>query len=233
MWQLARGRSRRLAHADRVVLAAGGLGSPMLLRASGIDRAGRDYFYDPVLAITGTLPGLDAGVEPPMLGAAHLDAEGYMLTDLCRPQWLHNTLAVAAGRPDRALGFRSQASVMVKARDELSGAMTRFGSPGKPLTAADRAVLERGSADARAILTRAGALSIYQTSHVAVHPGGTAKVGDVVDANLQTEIDGLFVCDASVIPIPWGLPPTFTVMSLARRLARHLSGSVFASPHVG
>jgi choline dehydrogenase-like flavoprotein len=186
-----------------------------------------------VVSVTGTLPGLDAGFEPPMLGAAHVEAEGYMLTDLCRPQWLHNTLAVAAGRPDRALGFRSQASVMVKARDGLSGAMSRFGSPGKPLTASDREILQRGEDDARAILTRAGAVSIYRTSHVAVHPGGTAKVGDVVDTNLQTEIAGLFVCDASVIPIPWGLPPTFTVMSLGRRLARHLSGSVLASPHAG
>ena len=48
-------------------------------------------------------------------------------------------------------------------------------------------------------------------------------MGDIVDANLETEIKGLYVCDASVIPIPWGCPPTFTVMSLGRRLGRHLA----------
>jgi choline dehydrogenase-like flavoprotein len=45
-----------------------------------------------------------------------------------------------------------------------------------------------------------------------------------VDANLKTEIDNLYVCDASVIPRAWGLPPTFTVMALGRRLSRHLTG---------
>lgn len=231
--ELVRGRSRRVVRSDRVVLAAGGLGSPMILRASGITGAGRDYFYDPVVSVTGTLDGLDAGFEPPMLAAANLADDGYMLTDLCRPRWLHNTLAVAAGRPDQARGYRSQISIMVKAKDGLSGTMTRRGTPGKPLTSADLAKLRRGELDARAILRHAGARSIYRTGYVAVHPGGTAKVGDIVDPNLETEIPGLFVCDASVIPIPWGLPPTFTVMSLGRRLARHICGSTLPSPPAG
>lgn len=87
-------------------------------------------------------------------------------------------------------------------------------------------MLDRGAAQARDVLRHAGARAIFAAGHVAVHPGGTAKVGDVVDTDLQTEIRGLYVCDASVIPIAWGLPPTFTVMALARRLGRHLvSGS--------
>jgi len=45
-----------------------------------------------------------------------------------------------------------------------------------------------------------------------------------VDANLATEVDGLSVCDASVIPEAWGLPPTLTILALARRLARQLGG---------
>ena len=54
--------------------------------------------------------------------------------------------------------------------------------------------------------------------------GGSAKIGDVVDSNLATEIDGLFVCDCSVIPEAWGLPPTLTILALASRLARKLAG---------
>ena len=80
-----------------VVLAAGGLGTPMILRSSGIARAGERFFYDPVLVVNGTVDGLDAGFEPPMLAAADRLDDGYLLTDLCRPRWLHNTATVLAG----------------------------------------------------------------------------------------------------------------------------------------
>jgi choline dehydrogenase-like flavoprotein len=217
------GRSATI-RAGRVVLAAGGLGTPMVLRASGIERAGYDFFDDPVLVVMGAVDGLDAGMEPPMLGAAdRLDA-GYLLTDLCRPRWLHEAVTVSAGRPDRLGTYRSTVSVMVKARDGLSGRLTRRGRVAKPLTSADRAIFARGAAEARAILAQLGARSVVTAGHVAVHPGGTAKVGDIVDADLQTPIRGLYVGDASVLPVAWGLPPTFTVMALGRRLGRHLLG---------
>ena len=119
---------------------------------------------------------------------------------------------------------------MVKARDALSGSLTRRGGVAKPLTRVDRAVFARGTAEARAIVRHAGGRSIFVAGHVAVHPGGTAKVGDVVDTDLQTEIRGLFVGDASVIPMEWGLPPTFTVMALGRQLGRRLAGVVAEAP---
>ena len=219
--------------APTVVLAAGGLGTPMVLRASGIARAGERFFYDPVLVVNGAVEGLDAGFEPPMLGAADRLDEGYMLTDLCRPRWLHNAATVLAGRPDRLRAYSSTVSVMVKARDELSGSLTRRGGVAKPLTRGDRAVLARGTAEARAIVRQAGGRSIVVAGHVAVHPGGTAKVGDVVDTDLQTEIRGLYVGDASVIPMEWGLPPTFTVMALGRRLGRQLAGVAADAPPRG
>jgi choline dehydrogenase-like flavoprotein len=54
------------------------------------------------------------------------------------------------------------------------------------------------------------------------HPGGTARIGQVVDENLKTEIENLYVCDTSVIPEPWGLPPVLTCIGLGKRLAKHL-----------
>jgi choline dehydrogenase-like flavoprotein len=225
-----RGRQTVRVAAATVVLAAGGLGTPMILRRSGIARAGERFFYDPVLVVNATVDGLDAGFEPPMLAAADRLDDGYLLTDLCRPRWLHNTATVLAGRPDRVRAYRSTVSVMVKARDALSGSLTRRGGVAKPLTLADRAVLARGTAEARAIVRHAGGTSIFVAGHVAVHPGGTAKVGDVVDTDLQTEIRGLYVGDASVIPMEWGLPPTFTVLALGRQLGRRLAGVVAEAP---
>ena len=131
------GGRRRSVATGTVVLAAGGLGTPMILRACGIARAGERFFYDPVLVVNGTVDGIDAGFEPPMLAAADRLDDGYLLTDLCRPRWLHNAAAVLAGRPDQLRAYPSTVSVMVKARDGLSGSLTRRGGVAKPLTQAE------------------------------------------------------------------------------------------------
>ena len=59
---------------------------------------------------------------------------------------------------------------------------------------------------------------------MAAHPGGTVKVGQLVDSNLKTEYDNLYVCDCSIIPEAWGLPPTSTIIGLGKRLAKYLLG---------
>jgi len=44
-------------------------------------------------------------------------------------------------------------------------------------------------------------------SHVqGAHPGGTAAIGELVDTDLQTAVEGLFVADGSVSGAP-GLHP--------------------------
>ncbi|MDD4810502.1 MAG: GMC oxidoreductase, partial [Methanobacterium formicicum] len=43
-----------------------------------------------------------------------------------------------------------------------------------------------------------------------------AAVGEVVDKNLETEIENLFVADASVFPRAPGAPPVLTILALAR-----------------
>jgi predicted ATPase len=57
---------------------------------------------------------------------------------------------------------------------------------------------------------------------IAAHPGGTSKIGHIVDANLETKYKNLYVCDCSVIPEAWGLPPTSTILSLGKYLSKHL-----------
>jgi hypothetical protein len=52
-------------------------------------------------------------------------------------------------------------------------------------------------------------------------------IGRLLDRDLQTEIGNLFVRDDFVIPDPWGLPPSLTLIGLAKRLAAHLA----ARPH--
>uniref|UniRef100_UPI00263253D2 GMC oxidoreductase n=1 Tax=Acidocella sp. TaxID=50710 RepID=UPI00263253D2 len=77
-----------------------------------------------------------------------------------------------------------------------------------------------GVAQARALLAQAGGGRAFLSPWVAAHPGGSARLGHVLDARLTCrDVTNLHVCDAAALPEPWGLPPTLTVLALARYLA--------------
>ena len=44
----------------------------------------------------------------------------------------------------------------------------------------------------------------------------------MLDRQLKTEIDGLYVCDASVFPEALDRPTVLTIIGLAKRLATYL-----------
>ena len=54
------------------------------------------------------------------------------------------------------------------------------------------------------------------------HPSGTVRIGTMLDENLQTEVPGLYVCDASVFPEALDRPTVLTIIGLGKRLAKHL-----------
>ena len=216
------GREQK-ALAPQVVLSAGGIGSPVILRASGIRAAGRDFFFDPLIGVFGTVKGIRGGREFPMATGCHFEEEGYILSDYNLPAPLYMAFACEVLRFDRAFSHSRTLQIMVKARDPLGGRLTNRGGVRKRLSAADKDRLHHGSERAKKILKHAGAKNIFRSWYIAAHPGGTVKIGDLVDSNLRTEIENLYVCDCSVIPASWGLPPVFTILCLARRLARHLS----------
>jgi choline dehydrogenase-like flavoprotein len=203
--------------APLVVLAGGGLGSPRLLHASGLGPKYSPFFSDPVVAVMGTVDDIDGGAEVPMAGGLHVHEEGVALADLTLPQPMYQAFAAQVGRLDRVFAHRRTLSMMVKIRDEIRCKVgPRWAD--KTLSASDRRKLAHGVGMAKAILREAGAHHIFKSWHFAAHPGGSVRIGDGVDADLQTPTKGLFVCDASVIPEPWGLPPTLTLLCLGKRL---------------
>lgn len=113
--------------------------------------------------------------------------------------------------------------LMVKAKDELGGRLTNSGGIRKILDENEKQKLSRGYERAKKILENAGAKGIFKTGYLAAHPGGTVKVGKLIDSNLKTEYENLYVCDCSVIPEAWGLPPTSTIIGLGKRLAKYLA----------
>lgn len=225
-----RAGTTQVAHAGVVVLAGGAVGSSRLLHASGLRGATSGFFSDPVISVMGAVDDLavdastgeDAGNEVPMAAGMRFDGDGISLADLALPRPMFQAFAAQAGRLDRLAAHARTLSVMVKIRDEIGGAIgPRWVS--KPLHASDRRKFARGVALARAVLHEAGASNVFASHHFAAHPGGSVRIGDGVDADLQTAAPNLYVCDASVIPGPWGLPPTMTLLCLGTRLASHLA----------
>lgn len=213
---------QHLAFAKKVILAAGGIGTPRILRRSGIHNVGSDFFFDPLVIALGEVNDLRGGKEFPMATGCFFPEEGYLLTDLVLPRWLYWLFTAQVFRFDRLPAHSRSLPIMIKARDELGGRLTKRGGVSKRLGDTERRRLRRGYEHARKILVNAGARHIYKTWYLAVHPGGTVKIGEAVDANLQTEIGNLFVCDCSVIPEAWGLPPSLTLLALGKRLGKHL-----------
>ncbi|MFC2067808.1 GMC oxidoreductase, partial [Chloroflexota bacterium] len=166
---------------------------------------------------------MKGGKEIPMAAGMRFENDGYLMTDMTMPKPLYQIFSAQVGRIDKLFAHSETLSIMVKAKDNLGGKITNWGCVNKTLSPDDLAKLAKGYSRARDILVNAGARNIYRSWYLASHPGGTAKIGEIVDSNLETELKGLYVCDCSVIPEAWGLPPILTIIGLGKRLANHIN----------
>jgi choline dehydrogenase-like flavoprotein len=213
--------------AGTVIVAAGGLGTPVILQRSGIDEAGVGMFVDPLVMVAGVSRERGTWYGPPMsVGTYEFADEGVLLSNLIDP-WAMHVIMTGIASPTKlpqTLRFASTLGIMVKVGDERRGVISVDGRISKPLSERDRRRLNRGAALAEEILVRAGCdpRSLVVGPVRGAHPGGTARIGDVVDHDLQTRIRNLYVCDASAIPEALDLPVVLTVIALGKRLADHL-----------
>ena len=211
--------------ADVVILAAGGVGTPVILLKSGVEDAGSGLFMDLLVNTYGVTKDLSQTNEPTMALVDHEfhKSKGFILSPfLNQPRLIRYIELGVKGillPTDRLLG------IMNKITDDPVGRVYADGTFSKPVTENDWATLKEGSAISKEILVKAGAdsNSIVVSKVQGGHPGGTAAIGKVVDKDLQTKMDNLFVCDASVFPTSSGLPPILTIVALAKRLAKTLA----------
>jgi choline dehydrogenase-like flavoprotein len=215
--------SNRQAFARHVIASAGGVGSPVLLAASGIANAGEGFFCDPLVIVNGFVEDVYGAPEAPMAAGVHMQDDGYMLTDLAHQRALYWAFSAQTLRFGRLLAHPRTLSIMVKAKDGIGGRIGVNGRVRRIFAKQDVDKLRHGTERARSILENAGARNIFRYGIAAAHPGGSVRVGEALDSNLRSEIDNLYVCDCSVIPEPWGLPPTFRLIALGKRLAKHLT----------
>jgi choline dehydrogenase-like flavoprotein len=212
---MSRGGRRRFLGADLVVIAAGGLGTPVILAKSGIPTA-EALFVDPVLCLAGRREGTGAGGEISMPFVVQQDS--FILS----PYFDYLSYFFNRGwkRPQSGI-----LSLMVKLADSSRG----YAGPGrirKGLSTRDRDVISGGIELCRKILLRLGVDpgSLALGTVNAGHPGGSVPLGpqDADSLHPSQLPANVYVADASLLPRSIGNPPILTVMALARAVGRKI-----------
>jgi len=216
------------ARAGTVVLAAGGIGTPRILQASGLKEAGQGMTMDVTVMVYGFIKERGIGKEPPMTWSWENQETGYMLSTLMDPWLLYPLITSMKGLryPLYWPKWGNILGVMIKLKDQVSGGVFPNGKISKPLIGDDLPRLKMAEEVCRKILVEAGAKpdTIFMTPLRGTHPSGTVRIGEMLDANLQTKIQGLYACDASTFPEALDRPTVLTIIGLGKRLARQLDG---------
>jgi choline dehydrogenase-like flavoprotein len=219
--------------ADVVVLAAGGIGTPLIMQNSGLFEAGKGIAMDTTTIVYGVSKERGNTGEPPMSVAYTDDENGYMLSTLADPWILYPIISSLKGisYPLSWVNYRKLMGVMIKIKDEISGGISMEGRISKPLTDRDRFKLNHASIVSRRILIEAGCDpdSIFVGPLRGTHPSATVRIGEMLDGNLQAELEDLYVCDASCFPEALDRPTVLTIIGLGKRLSSHLLETTLAA----
>lgn len=199
--------------ADVVIVAAGGMGTPEILRNSGID-CQPTLFVDPVLCVAAPMAGVkqDRQLLMPFVSTR----ERYILSPYM--DWLSFFFNKKWYHP-----MDGMVSMMIKLADVEQGDVVKRKMK-KTLTATDHEYLKRGVDDCREILLRMGAKEeeIFLGTLNAGHPGGMLPLTAAEAETLHSPLlpDNMYVADATILPQALGLPPILTIMALAKRIAK-------------
>ncbi len=206
-------KERHSIEAKVVIVSAGSLETPILLNRSGLKTAGKKLFCHPFHVVYGPTQNESLYKEPrSIISTQFLDEPGFMFSNY----------VVAPIQKNASMG--NCLGIIVKIRDENRGEVLASGNVNKKYTREDIEKTQSSIKIAKDMLTKAGVQrrSVRIRFHSALHAGGTAAIGDIVDSNLETKIENCFVADASVLPEATAMPPILTIMALSRRLAKYL-----------
>jgi choline dehydrogenase-like flavoprotein len=217
--------------ADKVVLCAGGIPTPVLLKKAGIEAAGQGCVVDPTVLVYGISPRVGSYKDPlvSVVSWKWYDSDGIRVGTLIDP-WLLTLIGLAkAGvrHIPKILKYKKMIGILIKVKDELGGWVNVKGEVSKALTDADMAKMNKGISIAKEVLIEAGCspADIVTGEIRGAHPSGTCRIGEVVDSNLKTSIENLYVCDASVFPEALDRPTVVTIIAFGMRLVDHLLGT--------
>ncbi len=211
--QARQGRRTVYYPADLVVLAAGGLGTPVILENSGLNCASR-LFVDPVLTVaTEWRDGMqNAEMTMPFV----VQQEDYILSPY------FDYLSFFFNRKWR-YPARHTLGMMIKLADANQGSISAR-KLDKRLTGRDRAKLEEAVAVCTDILARLGVNKdgLFLGTINAGHPGGMLPLSaqEAETFHHRHLPENLYVADATLFPKSLGNPPIMTIMAMAKRVSR-------------
>ncbi|MBW2410861.1 MAG: GMC family oxidoreductase, partial [Deltaproteobacteria bacterium] len=121
--------------AEKVVLAAGGIGTPRILHGSGFAEAGAGMAMDATVMVYGFVKERGIGNEPPMTWSWENEEVGYMLSTLIDPWLLYPLITALKGikYPLYWPRWNNILGVMIKLKDEISGGVFPNGKISKPM----------------------------------------------------------------------------------------------------
>ncbi len=211
------GSSSKRFDADVVVLAAGGIGTPQILKASNL-KAEDHLWVDIVLTLGGVSKGANQLKEPPMVW--YTKEEDYILSPYL------DILSYYLHKPWKDVSIQDRVGLMVKLADEEQGTVHADGKVDKRITAHDKSRLDVAMKQAKDVMESAGVSGPFVRGvHNGGHLGGTVPlikdaVGDMKPSWLP---EGLWVADLSLAPRSQGLPTVLLTSALALRVARKIA----------
>jgi hypothetical protein len=219
---------RELPYFGKTIVLSTGIDNCHILRRAGIGEAGRGFCCDWLQFVGGIIPGINTANDNPMTVGTleHYESVGMVIVPVF-PNWAQFLVILGMMGPaelPRFKDFWKYTGIMVKIKDETAGEIHQGMSFSKPITGIDRMKLDKGVGIIRRVLRAAGARedSILALKPTGAHPSATCRIGEVVDATLETRIGNLYCCDASVLPSALGAPVMWTVAALGKRLSKHL-----------
>ncbi len=199
--------------ADLIVLAAGGFGTPIILDKSGIT-CEPTLFVDPVLCVAAEYK--DSGMEQEVPMPFLMERDGYMLSPYM--DYLSFFFNKAWRLPSTDI-----LSMMIKLADSSVG-VSRSKKSEKDLTGVDKERLNVAVGECKAILAEMGIAEddMFLGTLNAGHPGGMLPLTRETADSFHDERlpQNLYVADATLLPESLGNPPIYTILALAKRIAR-------------
>jgi len=201
--------------ADLIILAAGGLGTPVILQNSGIDcEAG--LFVDPVLCVA--TEWQDALQNKEVAMPFFVQQDHFMLSPY------FDYLSFFFNKNWR-MPSRNILSLMIKLSDNNKGRIVGK-KVDKTLTDQDKKHLQRGVDLSREIFEKLGIKkqALFLGTLNAGHPGGMLPLTEKEAQTFHhsTLPENLYVADATLIPKSLGNPPIITIIAIAKRVSNLL-----------
>lgn len=221
------GSETHRAFGTKIILAAGELASPNILRNSGVKGIGDSGFYcNPGYAMYGLVPGLK-GFEGFVGSVSGVCDAGIELGDATIPRALHRPMMLFGLKLRHLYSYSNSIGIGIKIKDNMGGELREDGRFWKTFDKEDHAKLTKGKQEAVKILENTGAKHIVDFGITAAgRVGGLVRIQEHLDADLETQWQNLHVCDGSVIPEGMRGTPTFTLVCLGRYLSKRLLSSL-------